>query len=211
MRPIRVLVIDDHEIVRMGLRALLGREQDIHVVGMAASGDEGLQLVEELMPDVAVVDYSLGPLSGVEVCEQITARHPEVPVIMLSTFLDDEVIQRSIQAGAKAYVYKDVEGRDIKRMIRSVAEGQAVLDPKVAGRVMGWATRQRPQAGTTSLSSREIEVLRLVARGVSNPEIARELQVSLNTVKTYLRRALEKLNCKSRAEAAAVASRLGLL
>jgi DNA-binding NarL/FixJ family response regulator len=211
LRRIRVLVVDDHEIVRIGLRTLLGREQDMHVVGMAASGEETLPLVDELKPDVLVVDYSLGPMSGVEVCERVTADHPETSVIMLSTYLNDEVIQRSIQAGAKAYVYKDVEGRDLKRMIRTVAKGQAVLDPKVAGRVMHWASNRRSRPAEQGLSARETEILRLVARGATNVQISEAMGITLNTVKTYLRRAMEKLGCHSRAEAVAAASRRGLL
>lgn len=210
MRPVRVVVIDDHEIIRAGLRTLLSREEDIHVVGVAATGEEGLRLIGKLEPDVAIVDYSLGSMSGVEVCEKITDRHADTSVIMLSTFLDDEIIQGSIQAGAKAYVYKDVEAHDLKQTIRMVAQGQAVLDPKVAGRVMRWASRRR-LGDDLVLSPRETELLRLVAGGASNQEIAEIMKVSQNTVKTYLRRALEKLGCRSRMEAATAATRRGLI
>lgn len=210
MPPIQIVVVDDHEIVRVGLRTLLAREQDMDVVGMASSGEEALGLLYELHPDIMVVDYSLGPMSGVELCERVSEEHPEIGVIMLSTFLNDEVIQRSIQAGAKAYVYKDVEGRDLKRMIRMVAQGQAVLDPKVAGRVTRWATHGA-RIGETALSVRETEVVRLVAQGASNVQIGETMKISQNTVKTYLRRAMTKLGCHSRAEAAAAASRRGLV
>jgi two-component system response regulator DevR len=211
MRPSRVIVVDDHEIVRAGLRALLERETDIHVVATAATGEEGLALIEDVQPDIAVVDYSLPGMSGVELCEEITARYPGVAVIMLTTFLDDEVILRAVEAGARAYVYKDVEASELKRAIRTVAKGEAVLDPKIAGRVLRWAHKRRYGGGPQTLSVRETEVLRLVAKGESNKEIAAHLALTENTVKTYLRRALEKLNCTSRSEAAAAAAKRGLL
>lgn len=211
MPPVRVVVIDDHEIVRAGLGALLGRESDIHVVGMAATGEEGLDLIAELRPDVAVVDYSLPRMSGVEVCEEVVEKHGDTAVVVLTSFMHDEVILKSVEAGARAYVYKDIAGRDLKRAIRAVAKGEAILDPKVTARVLRWAHRRSVGYGEGALSLREIEVLRLVAKGGTNKDIADDMHVSENTVKTYLRRALEKLDCHSRSEAAAVAARRGLL
>lgn len=211
MRPVSVVVVDDHEIVRAGLRTLLGRESDIHIAGMASTGEEGLDLVDETNPDVVVVDFGLPRMSGVELCEEILRRHPGKPVLILTTFLEDEVIQKSLEAGAKGYVYKDVEAKELKRAIRAVANGEAVLDPKVAGRVMGWVGKHRVIHGGQALSIRETEVLRLVARGASNEDAAEMLGLSLNTIKTYLQRALTKLGCHSRSEAAAIASKRGLL
>lgn len=209
---IRVVVVDDHEIVRVGLKTILDQEPDIHVVGLASTGNEALRLVEDRQPDVAVVDYGLTGMSGEELCRLITERHPNVPVIMLSTVLQEEVVSQSMQAGAKAYVYKDVEGQELKRTIRMVAQGQSVLDPRVAaGAMRGADGRLLDPLGGRRLSKREIEVLRLVMDGLTNTEIAGELGVTQNTVKTYVRRALEKLECDSRAEAAAAASRRGLL
>lgn len=208
-RPVQVVVIDDHEIVRMGLRSILDREPDINVIGTAASGEDGLELVEEVCPDLAVIDYSMPGMSGAEVCWHLTRRFPQVNVVMLTTFLDDAVIRQSLEAGAKAYVYKDVEGAELKRAIRNVARGEAVLHPKVTERVMHWAqvksTREAP------LSPRETDVLRLVAKGGTNREIAAELNVSINTVKTCLSRALRKLGCSRRSQAASVAAKRGLL
>jgi DNA-binding NarL/FixJ family response regulator len=211
MAPIRIVVVDDHEIVRVGITALLSREDEVQVVGAAATAEEGLALIREVEPDIAVVDYSLPGMSGVELCERVTVRFPKVAVILLTTFLDDDVIMRALEAGARAYVYKDVEAVDLKRAIRTVARGEAVLDPKIAGRVAAWAHRRRFSAHDEPLSLRETEVLRLVTRGASNKEIATELYISENTVKTYLKRVLTKLDCHSRSEAAAVASRRGLL
>ena len=210
MPAVRVVIVDDHAIVRAGLAALLGREPDIHIIGMAASGDEGLHLVAELTPDVAVLDYSLPGMTGVELCERIVREVPGVAPIILTTYLDDVVVRRAIEAGARAYVYKDIEATDLVRAIRAVARGGAVLDPKVAGRVAKWAG-QRRFAGDPPLSTRETEVLRMVARGSQNRQIAVELGVTENTVRTYVRRILFKLGCTSRSEAAAVAARRGLL
>jgi DNA-binding NarL/FixJ family response regulator len=211
VRRVRVVVVDDHEIVRAGLSSLLGRESDIDLVGMVGTGEEGLRLVDEVKPDVAIIDYSLPGMSGVELCETLTARHPDIPVIMLTTYLEDGIIEGSLRAGARAYVYKDVEGRELKRTIRAVAHGESVLDPKVTGRVMGWARRPPRDSGDQPLSIRETDVLRLVARGASNKEIAKSLGLTENSVKTYLQRAMGKLGCRSRSEAAALASKRGLL
>lgn len=214
MKVVRVVLVDDHEIVRAGLRSLLSKEPDIHIIGVAETPDEGLRLIQELRPDVAVVDYSLPGMTGTTLCEAIVKRHPEVSVIILTTYLDDHVVRQSIRAGAKAFVYKDVEAKDLMRAIRAVASGESVLDPKVAGRVMKWANKsdkRRVIGATPPLSVRELEALRLAAKGATNPKIAQHMGVTANTVKTYLDRALAKLGCHSRAEAAALASKWGLL
>lgn len=207
-RPMQVVVVDDHEVVRIGLRSLLDRERDINVVGTAETGERGLEVVEHLRPDVAVIDYNLPGMSGVELCAEIVNRWPDIRVVMLTTFLDDAVIRNSLDAGASAYVCKDVESRDLKRAIRQVSNGEAVLDPKVTGRVIGWARSHRYPA---PLSKREVDVLRLVARGFSNREVGEELELSVNTVKTLLVRAMRKLGCHSRSQSVAVAAKRGLL
>lgn len=211
MGPVRVVVVDDHEIVRAGLSALLGREPDINLVGVAADGEEGVNLIGDLRPEVAVVDYSLPRMSGVEVCEEIVRRFPETSVVVLTTYLNDEVILRSVEAGAHAFVYKDVDATELRRAIHAVTRGETVLDPKVAGRVVRWANRRRAGGRDGVLSLQETEVLRLVSRGGTNKDIAEAMHVSENTVKTYLRRVMEKLDCHSRTEAAAIAARRGLL
>lgn len=170
-----------------------------------------MTLISELKPEVAVVDYSLPRMTGVEVCEEVTRRFAETKIVMLTGFTHDDVILKAVEAGAQAYVCKDVDGVELKRAIRAVAKGDAVLDPKVTGRVLRWAHRRNTGYGDDSLSLREIEVLRLVAKGGTNKDIAAAMCVSENTVKTYLRRALEKLNCHSRSEAAATAAKRGLL
>jgi two-component system NarL family response regulator len=201
--------------VRAGLRALLGREHDINVVGTAPDGEEALRLVDELVPDVVVVDYGLPKMSGVELCEMILKRHREISVIFLTNFLDDAVVHGALDAGASAYVYKDVDAHDLRRAIREVADGYAVLDPKVAGKIVRWASRRarkrRLRTGKPTLSPRELDVLRLVAQGVDSKEIAAQLGLRPNTVKSFVHRILVKLQCHSRAEAVAMASKWGLL
>lgn len=208
---VRVVVVDDHEIVRAGLATLLAREPDIHVVGLAGDGNQALDVIRDVQPDVAVVDYRLPGMTGVELCERLRATAPSVAVVMLTTYLEDAVVRRALEAGARAFVYKDVQAHDLARAIRSVAKGDAVLDPKVAGRVAQWAQKRRLVAADVALSSRETEVIRLVAKGMQNRDIAAELHVSVNTVRTYLQRTLAKLGCQSRTEAAAVAAQRGLL
>jgi DNA-binding NarL/FixJ family response regulator len=207
--PIQVVVVDDHEIVRLGLRAMLDREDDINVIGTAADGHQGLDVIGQLQPDVAVIDYSLPGMSGVELCGEVRKRWDDIRVVMLTTFLDEFVIRSSLLAGAQAYVYKDVEGLDLKRAIRTVANGQSVLDPNVTGFVIRWASSGA--GDLVSLSGREVDILRLVVRGRSNQQIADELHVSINTVKTCLGRVYRKLDCHNRSQAASLAASRGFL
>ena len=208
---VRVVIIDDHEIVRAGLSAILSRESGIELAGVAGSGEDGLRLIADVRPDIAVVDYSLPGMTGVELCERITEQHRGVAVILLTTFLEDNVINGALDAGARAFVYKDIGGVDLKRAIRAVAAGDPVIDPKIAGRVAKWQGERRYASDEARLSRREIQVLRLVARGMSNKDVAAAMGLSENTIRTYMRRVLAKLGCHSRSEAAAVASRRGLL
>lgn len=208
---VHVVIVDDHEIIRAGLAAMLNREADMSVVGTAEDAEQGIELISELRPHVAVIDYSLPRMSGVELCERVTVDFPETACIVLTGYTHDDVLLKSMQAGARAYVCKDIDGSELRRAIRAVIDGGAVLDPKVTSRVMQWANRRNGGYGDDSLSVREIEVLRLVARGKTNRDIAEVMHVSENTVKTYLRRALEKLDCHNRSEAAATAARRGLL
>lgn len=211
LEQVRVLIVDDHEIVRAGLVALLRREKDIQVVGQAADAEDALSIFDECKPDVAVVDYGLPGMSGLELCERIIRLHPDFPVVILTNYMADDVLRNAVDAGARAYIYKDIEGKELMRAIRAAVKGESVLDTKAVGRVMEWANRTKNVGRGTALSKKETEVLRLVAAGASNAAIGRELFLSTNTVKTYLRRILQKLGCYTRAEAAAVATKRGLL
>lgn len=208
MMIVRLVLIDDHEIIRAGLITMLSREPDLLVVGDAANGADGLALVAAYKPEVAVVDYRMPGMSGVEVCQEITAKHPATKVVMLTTMLTDEVVRQSLDAGARAYVYKDVQAAELKRAVRAVAAGHMVIDPHAASRVVRWANQ-----GLTwldkPLSTRELDVLRLVADGATNQGIAEALGLSENTVRTYLRRANLKLGSHKRGEAALAAGRRG--
>lgn len=209
--PVRVVIVDDHEIVRMGLSAILRRERDIDLLATVPSAEEGLRVIDELQPDIAVVDYMLPGMTGVELCERLAEEQPRVAVILLTTYLQDTVVDGALRAGVKAYVYKDIRGMDLKKAIRAVAKGEPVIDPKIAGRVAKWRGERQYASGEKRLSRREIEVLRMVAKGMSNQEIGEQMGVTENTIRTYMRRALAKLGCQSRSEAAAIAGRRGLL
>jgi two-component system response regulator NreC len=204
------MIVDDHQLVRAGLAALLERDVDIEVVGTAGGAPDALDLVVATRPDVAIVDYQMPGLNGVELCRMLHERHPAVAVILLTIFLDDDVVEGALKAHALAYLHKDVEVAELKRTIRCVARGESVLDPKVAGRVARWS-QQRDMGQNRRLSAREVELLRLVATGATNRLIATKMAVSVNTARTYLRRAMQKLDCHSRAEAVAIAARQGIL
>jgi DNA-binding NarL/FixJ family response regulator len=210
--PVRVVVVDDHDIVRSGVVSLLSREADISVVGSAATGEGALHLIGRRGADVAILDYSMPGMTGSELCQEIRRRFPSVSVIMLTSYLDDNVVAAAMRAGARAYVYKDVVASDLVGTIRSVVAGRTVIDHRVSRDVLGATDAKRPRRPRSDpLSAREIEVLRLVARGSSNKDIALTLGLTENTVKTYLRRVLEKLDCHSRSQAAAIAVQRGLL
>lgn len=212
MQPVRVVLVDDHEIIRAGLAALLARESEIDLVASAATGEEALSLIELHQPDVVVADYRMPGISGVELCQRVMERWPSVAVILLTTYLDDDILLGAFRAGARAFVYKDVQAEELKRAIRKVAAGETVIDSNVASRLVDWAKPVRALgAHHAPLSEREIDVLRLVSRGAPNHVIAEELGVSDSTVKTYVRRALTKLQCDSRSQAVSVATRRGLL
>ena len=209
---IRVLIVDDHEMVREGLMAMLRPEPDFEVVGQTGHGLEVVDLVESTRPDVVLLDARLPDLSGVEVCRRLTLSHPGVSVVILTTYTDPDLVQECIQAGARGYVVKDVERFSLKESIRAVYRGQSVLAPQVAGAVMEGA-RAREQAGSrrAALSASQVAILRLISRGHSNREIAAEVHLSENTVKTHVQEIFRKLGVRNRVEAAILAGKSGWL
>lgn len=212
MPALKVVVVDDHDIVRAGVVALLNREPGITVVGSAATGEGALHLIGKHGADVAVLDYSMPGMTGSELCQEIKRRFPGVAVIILTSYLDENIVNSVMRAGARAYVYKDVVASDLVGAIHSVAAGKAVIDHRVNRDALEVSELRRARRSRSDpLSIREIEVLRLVARGSSNKDIAIALNLTENTVKTYLRRALEKLECSNRSQAAAIAVQRGLL
>lgn len=209
---IRIMVVDDHEMVREGLKAMLEPEPDFDVVAEAGQGARVLELVESARPDVVLLDARLPDVSGPEVCRALAQREPEVRVIILSTYTDDDLVEACVRAGARGYVVKDVERFALKESIRAVCRGQSVLSPQVAGAVMSRLRRDPGRSvSSVSLNQSQIAILRLIARGYSNREIAAEIHLSENTVKTHLQAIFTKLGVRNRVEAAMVASRNHLI
>ncbi len=211
---IRLLIVDDHEMVREGLKAMLVSEPDFTLVGDASNAEQALDLVERLRPDVILLDIRLPGVSGIEVCRTVTERYPETAVIILTTFTDESLIAQCIQAGARGFIVKDIERFDLKRSIRAVARGEAAIDTKAAAAVLA-QLRRAPQLSQESLpeplSSQQLVILRLVAQGLSSREIATQLYLSENTVKGYVQEILHRLGVKNRTEAVMVAVKQGWL
>jgi DNA-binding NarL/FixJ family response regulator len=214
--PIRVAVIDDQELFRRGLIMLVGAEDDIEVVGEASDGEEAAALAEEKAPDVILMDVRMPRLSGTEACLTIKAVAPSAKIIML-TMSDDEVdLYDAIKNGASGYLLKDASIDEVSQAIRLVAEGQSLISPSMAAKLLEEfktisRTGGRPEEMAPKLTDRELEVLNLVARGLNNREIARDLYISENTVKNHVRNILEKLQLHSRMEAVMYAVREKLL
>ena len=209
-KKVTVLLVDDHEVVRVGLRSLLARERGIEVVGEAGSAAEAVAQAARLRPDVVVMDVRLPDRSGVEACREIRAEAPEVQVIMLTSYADDEAVFASIMAGASGYLLKQILGQELVRAIETVAAGQSLLDPAVTQKVLERVKRLasgHPPDEITQLSAQERRVLALVAEGKTNKEIAAALGLSDKTVKNYLSHVFEKLHLSRRAEAAAYFAR----
>jgi DNA-binding NarL/FixJ family response regulator len=203
---VRVLVVDDHPVVREGLRAILEAEPDLDVVGEAGSGEEAVRLAAELTPDVVLMDLRMPGVDGVAATGRITAAG-YARVLVVTTYDTDADILRAVEAGATGYLLKDTPRRDLADAVRGAARGETVLAPPVAAKLV---TRVRT-AGADPLTRREVEVLGQVARGLSNPEIGRVLLISEATVKTHLLRAFEKLGVGDRTAAVTTAISRGIL
>jgi len=207
LKPIGVFVLDDHEIVRGGIRGLLEAEPDIRVIGEASTASAALASIPALHPDVAVLDVRLPDGDGVSVCREIRSRTPEIACLMLTGFSDDEALLDSIMAGAAGYVLKQVRGSDLVAAVRAVASGQSLLDLRAASELMARLrdqTRRDPMAG---LSRRERMVLELIGEGLTNRQIGEQLLVSEKTVKNYVTTLFRKLGMEQRTQAAAYAAR----
>src|SRR6476619_6035407 len=210
MTMIRVFLLDDHEIVRQGLRALFESQGDFEVVGEASTAAEALARIPPLGPDVAVLDVRLPDGDGVEVCREVRAAQPEVRCLMLTSFADDEALFQAIVAGASGYVLKQIKGADVVEAVRAVASGRSLLDPSVTARVL-----ERLRSGSEEdellarLSPQERNILRLIADGLTNRQIAEEVHLAEKTVKNYVSNLLSKLGMERRTQAAVYAARLG--
>jgi DNA-binding NarL/FixJ family response regulator len=207
---IRVLIADDHPVVRDGLRSIMETAPDITLIGEASDGVEAVRLASELSPDVVLMDLRMPGLGGIEAIEQIKARDSRVEIVILTTYDDDEFIVCGLRAGARGYLLKDT-GRDaLFKAVRAVHGGELALPQSVADRVV--AHLEAPRAAQAEdLSPRELEVLVLIAQGAGNKQIARRLRIAERTVKAYVTSVFNKLGVRTRAQAVAVALRWGLL
>ena len=209
----RVFLLDDHELVRRGIRDLLWAEDDLQVVGEASTADEALERIPQTKPDVAVLDVRLGDdpsgRTGIEVCRELRSTHPEVACVMLTSFADDEALFASIMAGASGYVLKQIRGADLIGAIRRVARGESLLDPAVTARVLErLRAPTAPDDPLSGLSPQERRILDLIAEGKTNRQIGEEMFLAEKTVKNYVSHLLAKLGMARRTEAAAYAARL---
>jgi len=210
--PIRVLVVDDHAVVRRGVRALLEEAQDVMLVAEADGMRQAIEAVERLSPNVVVMDVRLADASGIEVTRDIRARHPEVQVLMFSSFADEEAVLAAIMAGAAGFVLKQIEGDDLIRSIRAVAQNQNLLDPAVTKGLIDRIrsdSRLAKDKKLARLSSQEERILELIAKGATNREIGGQLHLAETTVRNYVSNLLGKLEVSRRAEAAAYLARHG--
>ncbi|MEA3215798.1 MAG: hypothetical protein QOJ19_1954 [Acidimicrobiia bacterium] len=203
---IRVLVVDDHRVVRAGLEALIEEQADIELVSSAAGGAEAIELAKRTRPDVIIMDISMPDVDGVEATRRILAENPDARIMMLSSFGDRSRVLAAVQAGAVGYVLKDADTEDLLRAIRTTARGDAPLDPRVA-RVL---VADRAASGGAPLSEREREVLALVASGLSNKQIARRLGIVEATVKTHLTNIFTRIGATDRTQAAIWAREHGI-
>jgi DNA-binding NarL/FixJ family response regulator len=208
---IRILLVDDHEMVREGLKTILGTEPDFEIVGESATAEGLAELVEQTQPDIVVLDARLPGVSGPDATRRLASSHPQVAVVILTTFTDDALVDDCISAGAKGYVVKTVERFDLKQSIRAVARGESVISPSVAGRVLERirSGSGSPEPKRPALNASQSAILRLVSEGFSNREIATSINLSENTVKSHLQEIFRKLEVRNRVEAALVATREG--
>jgi DNA-binding NarL/FixJ family response regulator len=213
----RVLIADDQHLVRTGLKLILDSEPDIEVIGEATNGREAASIARELRPDVAVMDIRMPELDGIEATKQITAhnREPRTRVLMLTTFDLDEYVFEALRAGASGFLLKDVPATQLAAGVRMIAAGDALLAPTITRRLIEQFVAARPAAppppGLDELTPRELEVFRLVAKGMSNAEIAAELVIGEATVKTHLTRLLMKLHLRDRVQAVVLAYETGVI
>lgn len=208
-RPIRVFLLDDHEIVRRGVADLLSAEADIEIIGEAATAAEALARIPALKPDVAVLDVRLPDGNGVEVCREIRSSMPEVRCLMLTSFADDEALFDAIMAGAAGYVLKQIRGNDLVSAVRSVAAGESLLDPSATARVLDRLRHgEQRDPRLDSLTDQERRILELIGEGLTNREIGARMFLAEKTVKNYVSNLLAKMGMERRTQVAVYAAKL---
>lgn len=212
MEAIKILIADDHPVVREGLNAMLSREVDFQVVGEAKDGAEAVNKVAELRPDVVLMDLRMPEMDGVEAMRQIRTNDPKVKFIILTTYSDDDYIFSGIEAGARAYLLKDAPREELFKAIRSVHRGESLIQPVVASKLLDrFSQLSRRTPSGEELSERELEVLCLMAKGAANKEISAELKIAQSTVKTHITNIFQKLGVNDRTEAVTQALKRGII
>jgi DNA-binding NarL/FixJ family response regulator len=206
---VRIFLLDDHEVVRRGVRELLEVEDDLEVVGEAGTAEEALARIPSASPDVAIIDMRLPDGNGVEVCREVRSRNPEIQCVVLTSFADDEALFDSIMAGAAGYLLKQIKGTDLVDAVRRVAAGQSLLDPNVTARVLErLRTGPAEDERLARLTEQERKILDLIAEGLTNRQIGERMFLAEKTVKNYVSNLLAKLGMERRTEAAVFAARL---
>jgi DNA-binding NarL/FixJ family response regulator len=213
---IRVLICDDQTVVREGLAAILSTDPEIQVVGLASNGEEALALIPEARPDVVLMDLKMPVMNGIQTTQRLRRAHPAVHILVLTTYADEEWVLDAVRAGAAGYLLKDTRRDELVAAIKGTAEGRSYLDPAIAGKVMQQAAAGTPPARpaetwTEALTERELDVLRLLVQGYSNPEIAQRLHLASGTVRNYVSTIFQKLGVSDRTEAAIMALQRGLV
>lgn len=206
--PIRILIADDHSVVRQGLKMFLALDPELEVIGEAENGAEAVRLAGELQPDVVLMDLLMPVMDGITAIENIRATLPDIEVLAVTSVLEDTAVIRAIRAGAIGYMLKDTQADELCRAIKAAAAGQVQLSPEAASRLL---REVRAPESPEALTDRETDVLRLLARGLANKEIAQELSIGEKTVKTHVSHILSKLGVSSRTQAALYAARVGLV
>lgn len=208
---IRVVFVDDHEMVRIGVSSYLSAQPDIEVVGEADDGKKGVDLALELRPDIILMDLVMKEMDGIEATRQIIEQWPEAKIIIVTSFLDDEKVYPALEAGATSYMLKTSKAGEIANAVRATYHGQSVLEPEVTGKMMVKMRQKNTHMPHEDLTSREIEILLLMAHGKTNQDIADELFIALKTVKTHVSNILSKLNVQDRTQAVIYAFKHSLI
>ena len=208
---IRVVFVDDHEMVRIGVSSYLSAQPDIEVVGEADNGRKGVELALSLRPDIILMDLVMKEMDGIEATRQIIEQWPEAKVIIVTSFLDDEKVYPALEAGATSYMLKTSKASEIANAVRATYHGQSVLEPEVTGKMMVKMRQKTTHLPHEELTTRELEILLLMAEGKTNQDIADELYIALKTVKTHVSNILSKLNVQDRTQAVIYAFKHSLI